>query len=275
MPLEVVDHLSVSSMNTLGMCSEKWRRRYIELEYEPSNGPMVIGKAAGAAECASDHTWMETDAPLDTEAVLDSYSDEFDLAATEDVDWKGEKVPALKDSGAAALKAYHSTLIPETAKPIAAERKAEVDVDGVEFVAYLDLELVDGTVIDRKVTKSKWSQAKADDDIQATGYLAVRRAEAESQGADPATGFAFDTMVRTKTPSVARIPTTRTDDEIDTFLSRILQAAEEIEWRVDADNWAYAPNGAWWCSESFCGYWSSCPGGGLSRQNAARAVTAG
>ncbi len=274
MALQVVDHLSVSSMNTLAMCPERWRRRYIDRQYEPSSGPMVIGKAAGAAEAQSDHTWIDSDEPLDTEAVLDVYSDEFDQAADEDVDWRGEKPANLKDSGAGALKAHHTQRVPELAKPIAAERKAEVNVDGVEFVAYLDLELVDGTVIDRKVSKSKWSQQKADGDLQPTAYLAVRRAEAESHEADPATGFAFETMIRTKTPYAEQIKTERTDAELDTFLSRILQAAEEIEWRVEADNWAYAPNGAWWCSESMCGYWSECAGGGLSRQNAARAVAA-
>jgi hypothetical protein len=262
MPPELpVDHLSLSSINRLRKCSESWRRRYVEREYEPSNGPMTIGKAAGAAEAQSDHTWMESSAPLDSEQVLDAYSDEFDLAAAEDVDWKGEKPEKLKDSGAGALRSYHRDVRPISAAPVEAEREARLDIEGVEFVAYLDVET--------KVTKQRWSQEKADEDPQATAYLAVRRAEG-----NPASGFAFDAMVRVKQPYSERVPTERTDEQLDHFLLDVLGAADEIEWRMQTDHWSYAPPGAWWCSESMCGYWSACPGGGLLRKRAAEAVLA-
>ncbi|MGH2954671.1 MAG: PD-(D/E)XK nuclease family protein [Thermoanaerobaculia bacterium] len=281
-----VDSLSVSSIRTLRQCPERWRRRYVERHYEPPSGPMVAGKAAGAAEAASDHTWIETDAPLSADDVLDVYSDEFDQAtAEEEVDWKGERPATLKDSGAGALRVYHNTLIPETPKPIAVERKAELTVEGeldiegesgeVVFVAYLDLEVADGTVIDRKLTKQRWSQEKADADLQATAYLAARRAEADSAGAEPASGFAFDAMVRVQKPYAERVPTERTDEQLDDFLGRILGAASEIAWRSETDHWDYAPDGAWWCSERSCGYWSSCPGGGLFRRRASEAARSG
>ena len=266
-----VEHLSVSSIRTLRQCPTRWKRRYIDRQYEPPSGPMVLGKAAGAAEAQSDHTWIESGEPLDTDAVLDSFSDEWALAASEDVDWKGEKPAALKDSGAAALSAYHRDVREEMATPVEAEREIRVDVEGedrsVEFVAYLDVETEDGIVIDRKVTKSKWSQAKADGDAQVTGYLAGRRAEG-----NPAEGFAFHTMVRTKNPYAEPIPTQRTDEQLDHFLLDILGAAEEIEWRTLHDQWSYAPDGAWWCSSGFCGYWDSCPAGGLLRRKAAKAT---
>lgn len=273
-----IDHLSVSSIRTLRQCPERWRRRYVEREYEPASGPMVIGKAVGAAEAQSDHDWMESDEPMSTADVLDAFADEWEVAAAEDVDWREEQPAALKDSGAEALRAYHDSLIPETPKPIAVERRAELDVEGegveVGFVAYLDLEVTGGVVIDRKVTQQRWSQAKADDDLQATGYLAARRAEAESLGGEPATGFAFDAMVRTRKPYAERIPTERTDEQLDAFLGMVTGAAEELRWRTESGNWSYAPDGAWWCGEKFCGYWSSCPAGGLLRRRAAGAVRA-
>ena len=274
-----VDSLSVSSIRKLRMCPEAWRRRYVLREYEPASGPMTIGKAVGAAEAQSDHDWMESDAPMSTADVLDAYADEWEVAAAEDVDWRDELPAKLKDSGAEALRAYHDTLIPETPKPIAVERKAELSVEGegveVGFVCYLDLEVEGGVVIDRKVTKQRWSQAKADDDLQATGYLAARRAEAESLGDEPATGFAFDAMVRVKQPYAERIPTGRTDEQLDAFLGMVTGAAEELAWRVETDNWSYAPDGAWWCSEKSCGYHSSCPGGGLYRKRATEVVLNG
>jgi hypothetical protein len=236
---------------------------------------MTLGKAVGAAEAQSDHTWIESGEPLDTDQVLDAYADEFEQAAGEDVDWQGDKPATVKDSGVGALKAYHRDVRPEMAVPIEAERESRFDVaheDGsaVEFVAYLDVETDDGIVIDRKVSKAKWSQQKADDDGQPTAYMAARRAEG-----DPATGFAFHPMVRTKQPYAQNIPTERTDEQLDNFLLAILGAADEIAWRTETETWGFAPDGAWWCSQKSCGYWSACPAGGLYRRRAAQAVSAG
>ena len=275
MPDLPVSALSISSIRTLRQCPERWRRRYIEREYEPPTGSMQLGKAAGAAETQSDHHWIAKGEPLDTDQVLDAFSDEWEIAKGEDVDWRGEKPDALKDAGASVLRAYHETVIPSSAAPVEAEREMRIDVEhpdgsAVEFVAYPDAELADGNVIDRKVTKQRWSPQKADADKQADAYLAVRRVEG-----DPASGFAFDTLVRTKTPYAERVPTTRTDEELDRFLAEILGAADEIAWRTETDTWSFAPDGAWWCSESACGYWSSCPAGGLLRRRAAQAVRNG
>lgn len=276
MPDLPITALSVSGMRTLRMCPTKWKRQYIDREYAPSSGAMTIGKAVGAAEAQSDHTWIESGEPLDTGQVLDSYSDEFDQAATEDVDWGDDQPATLKDTGAKALKDYHETVIPAMSKPVDAERESRIHVehedgDQVEFVAYLDVETEDGIVIDRKVKKAKLSQRDADGDKQVDAYLTTRRAEG-----NPAAGFAFHPMVKTKNPyAQGPVETERTEGQLDRFLSEILGAADEIAWRVETDNWSYAPDGAWWCSESMCGYFDTCPAGGLYRKAAVAAGKAG
>lgn len=272
MPSLPVKALSNSAIRTLRMCPERWRRRYLEHEYEPPSGAMTLGSTIGAAETASDHHWIAKGEPLSDKDVLDAYSDEFDLVEIAEVNWQGERPAAMKDSGAAALRAYHGRLIPQMSPPVEAEREMRIDVahpDGstVEFVAYPDVECEDDSVIDRKVTGQRWSPAKADNERQVDAYMAGRRAEGK-----PASSFAFHTMVRTKSPYAEEIPTSRTDEQLDRFLAEILGAADEIAWRVETDNWSYAPDGAWWCGEKSCGYWSSCPGGGLLRRRAAQAV---
>lgn len=268
-----IDALSNSSMNTLAMCGERWRRRYLEREYEPPTGSMTIGSTVGAAEAQSDHTWIESGEPLSTESVLDVHADEWNLLDLGEIDWQGKKPIEIRESGEAALRAYHDTVVPESAAPVDAERRIEFeakrfDGESVPFVAYLDVELVDGTVIDRKVKGKKLTQADADADPQPTAYMLGRRAEG-----NPASGFAFDAMNRgVKTPYAERVATERSDAQLDEFLNRILSVAEEIDWRAGSENWSYAPPGSWWCGEKFCGYWSSCPGGGLLRKRAARAA---
>lgn len=267
-PVLPVDHLSVSSIRTLRQCPERWRRKYVEREYEPPNGRMTLGKAFGAAEAQSDHTWIESGEPLATDQVTDAYSDEFDQAAEEDVDWQGDKPATLKDSGAAALKVYHVT-VPDLPAPVEAEREILMDVEGVDFLAYLDVEREGNLVEDRKLIGQRMSKSKADADPQPTAYLAGRRAEG-----DPASEFVFDTAVRVKQPYAERVTTNRTDEQLDHFLSEILGAAQEIEWRMETDVWSYAPPGAFWCGEKACGFFDSCPAGGLLRKRAAQAVGA-
>jgi hypothetical protein len=230
---------------------------------------MLRGSAFGAAETQSDHEWMESGAPLGTELVLDAYSDEFELARGGDVDWHGENPGRLKDSGADTLRIYHIT-VPELSAPIEAERKLEVQIEDVLLQSFLDVEREDGSVEDRKLIGRKMSQEAADSDLQASAYLAGRRAEG-----NPASRFVFDTAVSVKQPYAERVQTSRTDEQLDHFLLDVLGAADEIQWRLDTDNWSFAPAGAWWCSQGSCGFWDSCPAGGLLRKRAAEAVRNG
>ena len=278
MPDLPVSALSHSGLRTLYQCSMRWKFRYIERAYEPPTGKMIRGTVFGAAETQSDFDWMESGSPLSTDDVLDKYADEWNALDQGEVNWEGEKPISIRESGEACLRTYHDELIPSMSRPVAVEREARVAVahpDGtdVEFVAYMDVETEDGRVRDRKVSAAKeWAnpeagQAKADGDGQPTGYLAVRRAEG-----DPAAGFDFEVARPLKTPKALRVSTTRSDEVLDDFLARILNAADEIAWRAETETWSYAPEGAWWCSEKSCGYWSQCPGGGLFRRKRAEVV---
>lgn len=273
LPDEVLTELSTSSLGTLRKCPERFRRRYVEREYEPPSGAMTLGSTVGAAETQSDHNWIEEGAPLEVADVQDLFSDEWDLVDASEVDWRMDKPAALKDAGTTIIERYHAQVLDEmSAPPVESERRLRFAVedpeDGAEvpFVAYLDVETEDGIVIDRKVTGQKWNQKKANHDIQATAYLAARKVEGE-----PAREFSFHTMVRVKSPYAETWETQRTDARMDHFLVEILEAAKEISFRVEHDVWGYAPEGAWWCSETMCGYWTSCPAGGLLRRRAAKA----
>lgn len=256
------DHLSVSSIRTYLSCPARWRARYLWKQRDQTNGPMLLGSAAGAAEAQSDFDWMENGEPMSTEGVLDHYSDEFDLRANdEDIAW-GKDVPGtLKDRGAAALRVYHETVLPTMANPVAAERHIEIEFDDVpwKFVAYPDVETEDGLIIDRKMTARRFGMGKVRSDIQSTAYLACRAAEG-----NPASGFEFHTMVRTaKDPVAEAIPVTRTAAQVDRFWGQVYGIAGEIAWRIETDRWHGAPIGAWDCAPSTCGHWDDCEFGGL------------
>lgn len=255
-----VERLSVSSLRLFITCPESWRRRYIEREYEPPNGKMILGSAAGAAEAQHYGTVIETGEGFTTERVLDEFSAEWeDRISREEVAWGSESAGELKDSGIAALDAYHTLVAPQIV-PVSVEREFTLSWPGLDWslIGFMDLEEADGAVADLKMRGRKLSQADAAVDLQPTTYLYGRRAEG-----NPAPAFRYHTMVRTKKPYAEVVPTVRTDRQLDSFADRVFSIAREIDWRAQNDVWSGAVPGSWQCSERFCGFWPTCPMGGL------------
>lgn len=255
-----VAHLSVSSLNLLTKCPESWHRRYMLREYEPPNGKMILGSAVGAAEGQHYSRVIESGEGLSLEEVEDEFDAEWEeRIGREEVEWGDDKPGELKDSGVQAISAYHTTVAPSVV-PVSVERGFNLTWPGVDWglTGFLDLEEADGVVSDLKVRGRKLSPADADVDLQPAAYLYARRAEG-----NPAPRFDYHTMVRTKKPYAEIVPTVRTDRQLDAFADRVFLAASEIAWRAENDAWSGAVPGSWWCSNKFCGYWSSCRFGGL------------
>jgi hypothetical protein len=247
-----VDYLSLSSIKLFMRCPERWRRRYIEKEIEPSSGKMVLGSAAGAALAQHYGHQMESGEGFGQEQLLDEFSSEWEeRTEREEVAWGGESPGELKDSGAGALRVYHARFAPEV-EPVSVEREIELSWPGVywKVTGFMDLEDAAGRVRDYKMGK-RVSQADADADLQPTTYLAARRAEG-----NPAAGFTFDNMIRNKTPTADVVSTTRSELQLDLLTDRIFTIAREIEWRCLTDTWSGAAPGTWFCST--CGY-RDCP----------------
>lgn len=265
-----VEHLSVSSVSLFLKCPEKWRRRYIENEFEPSSGALVIGSAVHAAEGENYSQKMLTQADMPEADVLDRYADEFEeRAEREDVDWGEDKPGKLKDTGAGVLAIYHRVVAP-TVKPVSVERKVELGFEGVDwkFRGYLDVEEEGEIVSDLKVKARAPSKADIESDIQATAALLARREEARSHpdGFKPATEFRFHALVKVQAPELKHVPvlpTRRTDAQLDAFVDRLFNVAAEMAWRVEYDVWdGIRDPGSWLCSHKFCGFYSTCKYGG-------------
>ena len=254
-----VDHLSNSSLWLYIHCPEKWRRKYIEREYETPTGKMIAGSCTGAAERINFEQKIASGADLAEADVLDAFADEWQARASDaSIDWEGERAANVRDSAHAALATYHRLVAPGV-KPVSTERPFTVRFEGVEwtFDGYMDLEEQDGAVGDTKCSGRAKTKADADADLQPSSYLVAKRAE----GA-PAAEFRFHMMVRLKTPKAYVLPTQRTDAQLDAHIRRIFGVATEIAWRAEHDVWSGAVPGTWWCSPK-CGFWESCPMGGL------------
>jgi hypothetical protein len=247
-----VDHLSLSSLRLYQQCPERWRRRYLEREYEPPSGKMILGSAAGAAEAQSYAQKIEDGEGYTVEQVCDEFDAEFeDRIHREEIDWGSDRPGELKDSGVEALALYHRMVVPEVV-PVSVERQFDLSWPGLDWnvIGYIDVEDADGAVRDMKMRGKRMSQKDADADLQPTLYLAARRAEG-----NPASAFRFDTMVRSSKPVAEVVSTPRTDSQLDMMSARIFAVAREIDWRISTGNWIGAAPGTWFCST--CSY--DCP----------------
>jgi hypothetical protein len=254
-----VEHLSASSISTYLRCPLRWKRKYIDGEYEAPSGALIMGSAVHAAEAASDWSQIEHGERLSTEETQESFSDEWeDRVEKEEVAWGWEKPGELKDMGAACVAVYDEQIAPKL-KPVAVEREIRLQIPHVDWsiLSYLDLEEEDGGIVDRKVRSSKMTKQMADTELAVAPYMLGRQAEG-----DPALEFRYHTMVKTKQPYAEIVKTTRTSAQLDAFIDRVYAIAAEINWRMETDVWSGAVPGSWWCSQKFCGFWASCPMGG-------------
>ena len=283
-----VGHLSVSSIALWQKCQIRWKRRYIDNEFEPVSTSALLGSAIGGAERDSWGTQIESGVPLSTPDVLDAFADGWELQVERARDSGGisrdeddetaarvtrRELARVKDSGARVLPVYHQTVAP-TVKPIAVERKFTVYVPDVDwtFEGYLDVETATEIPDLKARTRSKGvvSAVEARDDLQATGYLFADRAERRGREymVETIRRFAFHSLVRAARgvavrPADVRVtPTTRTDAQLDAFLELLYLTAAQIHFALTYDVWAPAPRGAWWCSQSWCGFWETCRFGG-------------
>lgn len=255
-----VKHLSASSMGLFWKCAEAWRRRYILKIPLPPNANMLAGRAVGDALAAyySSKIAGET---LSGSEVDDLCVIGFDRGA-EEVSFDKEPAETMREHCRSGVAEYLELLAPEV-RPASVERKIEMAFPGAEWrvVGYLDIEDEGGEVIDVKFKKDAVKQADADQDPQATLYLAGRRAEGK-----PAPRFLFHGGLR-KPPKTAprwqAVATERSERQLDAFEARIAQTARAIARCVETGDWSYATPAGWWCSESFCEHHSSCAGGGL------------
>lgn len=268
-----VDHLSHSSVRMYLRCPIKWRNRYLLNEYEPTNANMLIGKSVGSGIAGGYIGKMvlrdlEEDAPERPgvrELMLDIASDTFDKAVEEEeIEW-GDSTPGhAKDTAVVCTEVYHDDISVKF-EPEAVEEGFEISFDEAEWTikGYIDYvgqgQGLLARLHDTKVVGK--ADNSIDSDPQATLYIASKYVQ---DGSLP--GFAWHQVKKptTRTPASATVLTTqRTPLQITSYLQRVAQVAREIEWRAETGNWQGAVPGSWWCSQKFCGYYETCPYGGL------------
>jgi PD-(D/E)XK nuclease superfamily len=257
-----VAHLSHSSINTYLGCPERWRRRYLDLEYEATNQKMLVGKVVGRAVTAG-YLQKIQEGTITSELLTDTFDTEWTENVAEEVDWEGLEPGEVKDAAAGSLIAYAPTM--KTVDPVTVEESFELRLPETDWVTlgYMDWVAV-SPIYDLKVSAKTKTQADLDGDSQATLYVAAKAAQEEWK----LRPFKWHAVTRpspkgNRDAFVTELETTRTQRQVNTMLERIALVAREIDHRVTSGDWQGAAPNYWLCSASACGYHSTCRFGGL------------
>lgn len=273
-----INHLSASSYGAWTRCPEQWRRRYIAGERTPPVGAMFLGSRVDDTLTGFYERQLAGE-DLDTAQVLDLYRDIW-TGCDEDCVWEADLAQDRAEKiGRAAVEAYMTQVAPTMGRAVATQRKVNFALsDSAEWdiVGYLDLEAVVANehgearkiAADYKVKGRAITDKAAALDAQASTYLHARSVEG-----DPADEFRFVTIVKPRANAAPEHVSITVATAVPSPLRarRALVRYAQMARAVCASYDAFGPEGPWDfapaenefpCSQRFCDWWETCPGGG-------------
>lgn len=262
----MIDSISQSKLGMWLRCGVQFERRYLVGDVIP---PKVTARRGSATHKAADTNHKQKilshiDMPLSD--LHDCTRDEFiRLIKDEGVfipkGQLGEKKAILNEALNQSLYATrkYQENIASTIRPVASEERITVDIGlPLPLSGTLDVITVEDIIDDIKIRGITKNQFWADRDIQASFYYLLHKAY---YGEYP-NGFRYDQIVTLKT-STKYVPlfTTRTEADINRLILYIQGFMDDL----NAGKFRPADPDSWMCSPDWCGYYATCPYGGLKR----------
>lgn len=262
-----LDHLSYSSISAYQMCPRSWFYRYVEKTPVKTSTALVFGSAFHDA--IEDYvrqraigTHAEDKAPEKPLAACweQAWSAQIERNGADNIDWGEDTPEALSNQGLAMLSAEEviqtlNGLAPLVDDDIHIEDRITLTVPGVPIpiIGYIDIITSDGVPGDFKTSSRKWYSDRADGEMQPVFYLAALNQAGYTR--NPERRFRHYVFVKTKTPQMQVIETTRTAGELLWLLDMVRSVWDGIAAEVYPMN----PT-SWKCSPKWCEYWGMCRG---------------
>lgn len=255
-------HLSVSQLNMIERCPESWRRRYAEGHIIPPRYAMVRGKSMHAAAEMNFRQKTETGTDLPVRQIVDLAVANFEayelrdgiLLAGSDLVRGATAVRSDEISSTVKLTRLHAALQAPQYEPAAVEETVRVHLPNQthDLVTVIDLVDKSGAIVDFKTATKAMRSDEADSSIQLTAY---HFAWTIRTGIEPP-AVVFDVAIDGgETQRRQLLRSERDRDDWRTLAARFTAATRMIQAGV----FNPAPAGSWYCSESSCGYYASCP----------------
>jgi len=269
------DHLSPSQVGMYTKCGEQYRRRYVEGERRPPEVAMLVGRGVHGGAEGRHRRVMDTGEEMPRADVVDLavavYDGDVDEAGEVDLGAEADRgtdivIGEARDRTATLAGCFADKVAPQIRYPIAVEEQIEIPVErlGISLLGYLDVahereDLVaypegDSAVIveDLKTGTKTRSQADVDGDRQLSWYAMGWR---HRTGTLPHGVGIRQVLSQKRGPKAVLVESQRTDDHV----AALLKTINAVAVGISAGVFPPAPDGAWWCSARWCGYYSTCP----------------
>jgi len=235
-------------------CGKQYFYRYILGMVIPPRAALTVG---GAVDTAVTHNLTQkisngADVPL--QEVLDTFETDFNKRSLT-TDWGGDDPGQMKDQGAKLVSAHHQEIAPKL-DPVSVQTKFKIELDGeYDLGGTIDLVEKNDVVADTKTAKLKYDEDAVKDSIQAGLYDFAF----EALNGRPAKAFRFDVLIKPTKTLPAR--TQQVESKVTPTQRQFLfDTIENVHKSIKAGIAMPAPEGSWWCSKEWCGYWSMCKG---------------
>lgn len=263
-------HISASQMEMFAKCPESWRRRYIEREIIPPKLAMLKGSAVHSGAEHNFRQKIDSHEDLPTTEIIDAAVSAYEDKLKHDgyqlgKDESEQTVGETKDL-VALMAAGHAMQQAPDYQPAEVEKQFRLELPAIshDLVGVIDLVTTSGDVVDFKTSGRSMSPADAEVSTQLTVYAASKNPDGEST-------VRLDVLLEptTRNPVRRQVIEAKRDK---TDLPILARRVAIVSKTIDAGLFPPAAVGSWWCSESWCGYWSTCPYVNAERIAASRQV---
>lgn len=278
-------HFSPSQLERASKCGESYRRYYIEGDRPPPAVVMLRGRGVHAGARLNYEQKIESRVDLPAREIVDAAVAAFDgdldrdgCELRQDEQQRGLKVVlAEARDETASIAAALAKLQAPVYQPLMVEEAVRIELDGDrDLFGYVDLVAepsdpiqhalttksgvftvnsghVPKFVVDTKTGKKKKTQLDVDKSIALTFYGAA----AHIKFAGPADAVCLDTFVLRQSGKIDRdvVWSTRGEEDYDALMARV----DSLSLMLEAGVFMPAPADAWWCSPTYCPYWTTCP----------------
>ena len=250
--------LSATALRTIMRCGQQYFYRWVENLKVPPGVTQIVGISVHKVANLNLSNKMDKGALLLEDEVRDAAADNLNGLWQQgiklDDEEKKEGPKKIKGQAvdlAVSLSALHHQDLAPKIEPINLERFFRLELQGypMDLTGRMDVEEKD-SVRDLKTAGKSPTQADIDADDQLTIYALGKKA---IEGQIPGKLY-LDNLVKTKTPKLVTLETTRNQGHLDRILRHLERAIIVIE------KGAFLPNSnGWHCSKKFCGYADRCP----------------
>jgi len=253
-------YLSISQVNMFIRCGLQYEMRYIKDMISPPGVTLVEGSSIHKALEVGLREKMDTGKVAPASVMEDAWYGAWKEKKKEVEDWgeEGETqiASAIEKRGPVFINDYRNINMP-LINPVGVEQRfwTTIGKHNIPALGYIDLldedkpgQLNGRVVVDHKVVKSSKSQGETDSDPQLTLYSKVSQTNR----------VRFDCFVKTKTPKIKTIESTRTKKDY-LWLSQIFDRVGEA---INLGVFLPADPTGWGCTPKFCGYYRVCRGKG-------------